>query len=103
MAEAITRFFAPIVYQINMALASLSLLAMLFGMLPVVGDYFSPIFNSIAYSGLLIYWRYWYLFALPAYYLGMITDAPRGRQLRTAVVTIAILVFKFVLGYGLPL
>ena len=102
MAEVITRFFASIVYQINMGLATLSILSIAIGMIAPLNVYFNPIFSSMAYTGLVLYWRFWYVFAIPSYYLGMISDAPRGRQLRTAAVVIVVLLLKFVLGFQLP-
>ena len=102
MSETQLRLPALIMYWINMIMASLSVISYAIGGLSHSYVFFPPIVNTVAYAGLVIYWRFWYLFALPAFYLGQNSYAPRRRMLLTALSVVVILLIKFLYGYQLP-
>jgi hypothetical protein len=102
MSETHLRLSANVAYWINMIMASLSLSSYLIGGLSQSYVVFPSIISTIAHTGLVIYWRFWYVFALPAFYLGQNTYAPRRQQLLTALSVIVILLIKLLYGYQLP-
>ena len=102
MSETHLRLSANIAYWLNMIMASLSISSYLIGGLTQGNVAFPSIISTIAHTGLVIYWRFWYVFALPAFYLGQNTQAPRRRMLLTAMTVVVILLLKFLLGYQLP-
>ena len=102
MSETNLRLLAKITYLLNMAMATLALSSYVIGWLSYSFIVFPPIVSTVAYAGLVIYWRFWYVFALPSFYLGQNTYAPRRRQLLTALSVIVILLIKLLYGYQLP-
>ncbi len=102
MSETHLRLSANIAYWLNMIMATLSISSYLIGGLTQGNVAFPSIISTIAHTGLVIYWRFWYVFALPAFYLGQNTQAPRRRMLLTAMTVVVILLLKFLLGYQIP-
>ncbi len=102
MSETINRIAASIFFYLNLAMASLSVISYLIGWLSNSFIFLPHIVNTVAYAALVLYWRFWYVLALPSFYLGQVTYAPRRKQLITAVTVLAILLIKFLYGYQLP-
>lgn len=102
MSETHLRLSANITYWLNMIMASLAISSYLIGWMSQSDVVFPSIISTVAHSGLVIYWRFWYVFALPAFYLGQNTQAPRRRMLLTAMTVVVILLLKFLLGYQIP-
>ena len=102
MSETHLRLSANVAYWLNMIMASLSISSYLIGGLTQNYVAFPSIISTIAHTGLFIYWRFWYVFALPAFYLGQNAQAPRRRMLLTAMTVVVILLLKFLLGYRIP-
>ena len=102
MSETHLRLSANVAYWLNMIMASLSISSYLIGGLTQGNLAFPSIISTIAHAGLVIYWRFWYVFALPAFYLGQNAQAPRRRMLLTAMTVVVILLLKFLLGYRIP-
>jgi hypothetical protein len=102
MSETHPRLSANITYWLNVVMALLALSSYLIGGLTQSNVVFPSIISTVAHTGLVIYWRFWYVFALPAFYLGQNTQAPRRRMLLTAMTVVVILLLKFLLGYQIP-
>jgi hypothetical protein len=101
MSETHLRLSANITYWLNMIMAFLAISSYLIGG-PSQSNVFPSLISTVAHAGLVIYWRFWYVFALPAFYLGQNTQAPRRRMLLTAMTVVVILLLKFLLGYQIP-
>ena len=102
MSGANMRVIAKITFWLNMFMAALAVSSSLIGWLSQSFILFPPLVSTVAYAGLVIYWRFWYVFALPAFYLGQNTYASRRRLLLTALSVVVILMIKFLYGYQLP-
>lgn len=102
MSESYLRLVATITYWLNIAMVSLALSSFVIGWLSNSYVSFPHIVSTVAYAGLVLYWRFWYFFALPAFYLGQDTNAPRRHMLLTALSAVVILLIKFFYGYQLP-
>lgn len=102
MSTWITRFLASLTQQVNSILAFFSVLSYIIGW----GNQYlftaPPMLTTVAYASLVIYWRFWYVFALPAFFLGQAVEAPRRDQLITVLSVIVIMLIKFLYGYQLP-
>ena len=102
MSETYQRLFAKILFFLNMAMASLALFSFTLGLLSPNYIFVPSMVSTMAYAGLVIYWRFWYLFALPAFYLGQNTNISRRHMLLTALSAVVILLIKLLYGYQLP-
>ena len=102
MSTWITRFLAFLTQQVNTILAFFSVLSYLIGWGRQFFIVVPPMLTTVAYASLVIYWRFWYIFALPAFFLGQSVEAPRRDQLITILSVIAIQFIKFLYGHQLP-
>ena len=102
------RSIASICYYANISLALISLASFVSAWLSynVGGLQFivmPSIINTLLYAVFVIYWRFWYVFALPAILLNYYSEDPSRKRLIITLASIAlILVIQFLYGYKLP-
>ena len=102
------RSIASAFYYANISLALISLASFVSGWLSynIGGLQFivmPSIINTLLYAGFVIYWMYWYAFALPAILLNYYSENPSNKRLLITVASIAlILVIQSLYGFKLP-
>ena len=95
-------------YYANISLALISLTSYVTGWLSynIGGLHFivmPSIINTIFYAGFVIYWMYWYAFALPAILLNYYSEKPSKKRLILTTAAVAlILIIQTLYGFQLP-